>query len=391
MRFPAVIACGLLLGCQFDPSGIGRDGGGGDDDVDGAPADAVGPETPDAPPGGPDGAPRAHWFKTITIDGTRVPGALTDFPVYVAIDDDDDLRTRATAGGTDLHFTSAGGVTVLDHEIQRWSQSAGLLEAWVRVPALASGSNTVLELHYGADAEVVAQDPAGVWSNGFVAVWHLEEEPGAAGSILDALGGSHGTPSGSMSADDLVAGVLGNGMRFSGGSDEVTFTNPLLGASSHTISAWVDQQVIASNDALVVLGNGACNQARWFHTRFTNGPLAAGFYCDDFDEATTDIQGDGPTLLHWTYDTVTSETRIYRDGTLAELPHTHGGEQSTVGSTGRIGNAPAAFGTSMGLNAVADEIRIATTPRAAAWVATEHANQSSPATFYGIGPEQPAP
>src|SRR5687767_939202 len=124
MRFLAVLAACLVLAgaaaCQFDQSGIGRDGGGGDDEVDAATADAVGPGMADAAPGTPDGPPPARWFKTITIDGSLISAALTDFPVHVAIDDDDDLRTRATLAGADVHFTSAGGVIVHDHEIQRW-------------------------------------------------------------------------------------------------------------------------------------------------------------------------------------------------------------------------------------------------------------------------------
>ena len=51
----------------------------------------------------------------------------------------------------------------------------------------------------------------------------------------------------------------------------------------------------------------------------------------------------------------------------------------------------AAYGTNMGLLGTIDELRIASTARSAGWIATEFANQSSPATFYTVGAEQPAP
>lgn len=42
----------------------------------------------------------------------------------------------------------------------------------------------------------------------------------------------------------------------------------------------------------------------------------------------------------------------------------------------------------MGLHGTVDEVRLATVARSAGWIATEFANQSSPSTFYGVGPEE---
>jgi hypothetical protein len=43
------------------------------------------------------------------------------------------------------------------------------------------------------------------------------------------------------------------------------------------------------------------------------------------------------------------------------------------------------------MNGGLDEVRIATVARNPAWVGTEYNNQSSPATFYSVGAEEPAP
>jgi hypothetical protein len=65
---------------------------------------------------------------------------------------------------------------------------------------------------------------------------------------------------------------------------------------------------------------------------------------------------------------------------------------ATAGATGLIGNAPSpAFGGTNGMDGTLDEVRIATVTRDASWIATEFANQSSPGTFYAVGPEELAP
>jgi biopolymer transport protein ExbB len=354
-----------LGGCSFDLTGLPAGG----DPIDGA--------------GPVDGASTGRFQKPITVPAGAVDAPLADFPLYVELTDDD------LAGGANLHFVAADGTSALDHELQAWDPSTGHLEAWVRVPAIAANASTTIYLRYGAFDAPPADDPAGVWQNGFVAVWHLEDEPqGTSGDIRDATGVTHAT-SDSMGPANQVDGVLGGGLAITDDLEQLTFQNPLLGASQHTISAWVNQRAVTHHSALVVLGNGACNQARWFHTRFTAGTAAAGFYCDDWADTGVDLQGDGWTLLHWTYADPTSV--VYRDGVAAADPWDHAGNQSTVGATGFIGNAPPPFGGDMHLDGSVDEVRISDVARAPAWIAAEAANQAAPADFYTVGPTEQVP
>lgn len=83
---------------------------------------------------------------------------------------------------------------------------------------------------------------------------------------------------------------------------------------------------------------------------------------------------------------------IYIDGTEIPGGHTMAGAPQTAGTDGYIGYAPEpAFGNPTGMNGRLDEVRIATVTRNAAWIATEHANQAFPATFYAVGAAQPLP
>jgi hypothetical protein len=132
------------------------------------------------------------------------------------------------------------------------------------------------------------------------------------------------------------------------------------------------------------------NRSRWFHTNFTD--LAVGFYNNDWTNTGINIDGDGLVLLHWVYDAGTRVSRLYRDGALVGTSPAHGSGVNTMGSGGHIGSAPVQWGpagsTLNPLNGILDEVRIATVPRTAPWIAAEFANQSEPATFYTVGPEQ---
>jgi hypothetical protein len=76
-------------------------------------------------------------------------------------------------------------------------------------------------------------------------------------------------------------------------SDQIAFTNPLAGATPHTISLWINQRATTSNDCIISMGNGMMNQARWLHSRYNTATVATGFYSNDFTTADEDIIGDG--------------------------------------------------------------------------------------------------
>jgi len=404
----AIGACAVLASaCAFDESGVFH----GSDDalpphadaavadssvvVDAATADAAADAAAVADARADASVPDAMlptdastiFRKSITIGGGTVSNDLTNFPLYVVLSDDADLHAHARFDGSDIAFLDEDGVTELDFEAETWNPTTGTLVAWVRVPSLSDVGDTTIYLRYGGPPSS-GSNPTGVWQNGFLAVFHLGDNPSLV--ITDSCGVHDGTAGGGMNASDLVAAKLGNGLQFDGNNDVVNFTNPYQGGGEHTISAWVSQEVSSDNDALVVLGSGGVTDgSRFLHTRFFSGAIAVGLYNDDF-ETNYDIQGDGFVLVHWTYD-ASGQSRVYIDGSLVDGPHMHTGPADTQGTEGRLGNAPgggSGFGNSMGFNGIADEVRLSSTARSPAWIAAEFANQSSPATFYEVGPEQ---
>jgi MSHA biogenesis protein MshQ len=384
----------LFAGCAFDTSGAGV---GGSSD---AASTADAPPVTDAPTidargidaSGIDAsaidAPASNARrKAISIDNTKVTGTQTDFPVWFDVNDAD-IAARAQSDGRDIYFTAADGTTRLDYEIQYWNASAHHLMAWIRIPTLDASAPTVFYINYGDPAAVPVPNPPGVFRSSFVAVWHLDDTT-LTSPIKDATGTHLGTPT--LPNTTRVNAKLGSGFSFTDSTDTITFTNPLTGTSPHTISVWVNQPAVTHPSTVLVVGSPNGGQSRFFYTHFTGPALAVGYYNLDWT-TTTNLDNTGWTLLHWVFDGATGTNHLYRNGVeIAGSPQTLTGI-NTMGTTGIIGHAPEpAYGTNMGLQGTIDELRIATVARSAGWVATEYANQSSPSTFYTVGPEQSAP
>lgn len=374
----------LVAGCSFQHGQLPGEPRDGDiDSPDGPTSNGGNDARVDAPPDSPPMPMPTLRQKTITI-GT-VTGTLTDFPLWVSLTDME-IGNRARADGADIHFVM--GNTDLDYEIQSWTKASGKLEAWVRVPSMSTG--TQIAVRYGDVAQAHAPDAPGTFA-GYAAVWHLDDALNNT-TIVDARNMRNGTAQG-LNAADSVAAQLGRGIYFDDGNEQIRFDNPLTGNTPHTISLWVNQRATTDNDAMVVLGNGMLNRARWFHSRFDADRFAVGFYTNDFvpaASATTGIINDGWVLLHWVYDGgPTKISRIYRNGTMVAGPATHtNGNPNTMGTSGFLGNAPEAFGEKMGLRATLDEVRIINVARNDAWIAAEAANQSNPGAFYTVSAEQ---
>jgi len=163
------------------------------------------------------------YRKKITIDNTKIPSGLSDFPVLMSFTDSD-LASNARSDGADILFTSSDGTTLLSHEIESYDSAVGTLVAWVKVSSISSSVDTDLYMYYGGP--VIAEDATGVWSNGYVGVWHLGEDSSeSAPQFQDSTSGNQdGTWSGS---DVFTFTTVGS----------QNFTVP-AGVTSITVKAW---------------------------------------------------------------------------------------------------------------------------------------------------------
>jgi hypothetical protein len=322
--------------------------------------------------------------KPITVAAANVTDDLADFPLWIDLEDPQ-IGAIAQPDGSDVAFTDASGEPI-PFEIQRWTPGSGRLQAWVKVELLA-GVDTVIYVRYGDGTPAPAPAPASVFSSGFAGVWHMEDALTTT-QVVDATGSRTGTAT-SLDASRQVTAKLGGGIDFSGTTAErIQFSNPLSGNSDHTMSAWVSQRTarVSEYDAIIVLGNGAPLEPRWFYTRFQTN-LAVGFYGGSNNrESGTPIDDEAFTLLHWVYEAGSRTGTLFRNGVEVDV-HTFPIAPNTQGADGYLGYGPIQFGN-VAMNGILDEVRIATMVRSAEWISAEFANQASPSTFYTVGPEE---
>jgi len=195
---------------------------------DASAADVSLPDTSPADSARPDVVPPDWWNlewplrSRLSFNNDAQQEALENFPALVVLTAPAFVYDRASVGGRDLRFIEPGSGQVLAHEVELWDEGATSY-VWVKVPRIdPSPSSDFIWLYYGNPSTVDAQDPAAVWSNGYVSVWHLGDNPAAGdGAIKDsAAEQQHGTALG-MNHSDLVEALIGEGLDFDGANDVV--------------------------------------------------------------------------------------------------------------------------------------------------------------------------
>jgi hypothetical protein len=183
---------------------------------------------------------------TIAVDELELRGTLRDVPVLVVLGDERIDYAKTRADGQDLRFRDVDG-TVLPHEIERWD-AVGRSYVWVRLPSVEPDAGATIHMDYGNPDAADEQDPQGVWSDGFVGVWHVGGCD--AGSMLDSSG--NGLHAACMNVDEanMVEGMAGSAVRFVADDQRLVVSHDdVLGFDEAlTIEAYVnlDVQTIAA-------------------------------------------------------------------------------------------------------------------------------------------------
>ncbi len=345
---------------------------------------SVGTETALAPSG-------YKYKKVITIDHTKVPSNLAQFPVLIDLYDSD-LRTDVQPDGDDIVFKI--GDTILPHEIELFQQSYNTshahLVAWVGLPTLSSSLDTEITMFYGDNNAESSENPQGVWSAGYAGIWHLSEDPSSSPpQVKDSTSpSSNGTTYGSMSSAELVAD---GALAFDGLNDYVDFGNPaeLQITGELTIEAWVRTGAIDQDD-IVISKSGSIGQYSWTLDCYylIGNPFIRFRYSTDgtIFSATQIAPFEEDSLYHvCVVFNPSNYVRLYLNGT-----------QSATNSTATpasLFNAAAPIQLSSStkvFNGIVDEVRISNTVRSADWILTEYRNQQDPTSFYTVGPEENA-
>ncbi|MFX1432043.1 MAG: DUF2341 domain-containing protein, partial [Promethearchaeota archaeon] len=348
--------------------------------------------------------PNKHYFKyykEITINHLKVAEDLTDFPLLISINDMD-LNTEVQADGDDIAFSN--GSDWLNHEIEFFEKdfipNYARLVAWVRIPSLLSSTDTMIYMYYGNSTMESRQNPTGVWTSNYKAIWHLNT------TLLDSTSNNNdGTNSG---ADDVSA-FIGRGRDYNGVTPNGDYSDMSSGSSMDnvfnggaTISAWIypegwgggqygrvlaKSSITDGTDGWVMCIDGEADLVdhhMLFYHGFDKNPYRGLWY----------TPADSVSLSQWQYLVVTydasSDTNvpsIYINGIaqspLTPEPSPTGEPVDDTSQAVYIGNYGGAT-KDRTFDGVIDEVRISSGIRSFGWIETEFNNQNDPNSFYSV-------
>jgi len=339
-------------------------------------------------------AAEAGWYSSswkyrqkITVKSELADENLSNFPLLIKITDQGhDLFDEAQVDGDDIVFTTSTGTAVMPHEIESYSGTGPKeLYAWVNVPSISSSSDTTLYMYYGNSACSSQQQGTGTWSNGYEAVWHLNESSwsGAANEVIDSTVNSHNGAAYSGSAQDVpstATGLFSRGGQFEKSKQQavsVAHHADLNLTSGYTVEVWMKQDEnwpmnpINKEDAIP---NG------WFMYRYYTSLI---LYHDNASSGGSGINYD-TNWHHYTasWNQATGYTSVYWDGHKIDTRSKPGPSATTaplyIGWRPRHAN--------YGMEGLMDEARVSTTPRSDAWVAATYRALAHPGQYIYFEP-----
>lgn len=382
----------LLVGCSYNPPNNAL--------VDTPPGD--GPEIDTLPADAPEGAWLVGWShrKSITIDRSRVSApdnGLVDFPVAIQFPADSEIAAIARPDGADLVVTGDDAMTKLPIELERYA--AGAVTLWVKVPVLTDDDDTRLYLYYG-NASPPAVVTEQVWTNQFLAAWHLNQTPAAgnAGDIKDATANNHdGEPDDSMSDNDLFQnGFVGPAIRFDGGNEFIDIPSTIPLGNQFTISTWLFHQG-GTNGIKTVFSNSLSgldiSGCRLFVNSDNSQDRRVVFETSNATQnASATTAMDAITAQVWTHvavrvDRTLGKARIFVDGVDRTVDETIRNDFANATPSAEIARMGDLF-TWIGR---LDELEIASELRSDEWIETTFNNQGAPGDFFDIGEQESEP
>lgn len=328
----------------------------------------------------------------LTIQNGKVPSNLVNFPtplteanLPVAVNElfDADGSHPGINGGGDLRVSSdEAGSTQLSLEVVSFvtnnNPAVGTAELWVKIPSVASATDTVIWLWWEKSGETQpAVDAAfgrnSVWPD-YEIVMHLSD------GITDATGNHTATDTGTAAATGAFG--LSNTARRgdSTGNDKIVIAGLTTINEPFTIQAWGFIE-LNDNSRIVCVGDASeTDQQVNLRTDFTES-LGASFIAQ---AGTSDIidtanhQGQNTWRLYHGVLTADDDRELFVNG---------GSEgTSSVSKTITGLDAFALFVTAdltpFGEQPLrVDEARLRLSALSADWITAEHNSQSSPATF----------
>jgi hypothetical protein len=317
---------------------------------------------------------------------------LLDFPVLVVLDPVRIDYTDFNADGSDIRFIDTADTSApLPHEIESWTPG-GNSYIWVRAPTIDGASNSdYIWLYFGNPAATSAENPAAVWNDRYVGVWHLN------GSFGDSsLYGNHGT--GNLVG--TVTGPVGGAGSFNGVSSHIEIADsPSLDISgSLTLNAWIRKNVDGDRIIVSKYDKGMVDNARSYDLGFDRAGHVGRSYVTVSEDGALHpggilelTPGSAIANFEWHYiagvydnsNSLNIKLYIYLDGlldneTISDQTDIFLSNESVL--IGAMWEDGVLYGFWDGY---IDEVRISDTPRSADWIAAQYLTMTDSFVSFG--------
>ncbi|MBF0430355.1 MAG: DUF2341 domain-containing protein [Fibrobacteria bacterium] len=211
-----------------------------------------------------------------TVSGANVSGTVKIFPVLLKLRESNFDFAQAGDNGEDLRFLGTND-KVFPHEIAWWDATAKHADVWVLVDSVLGNNDTqYFTMYWGKTGVKSKSDGNTVFdtANGFVNVWHLDEEgnSGANGYNDATYTAENGTGGAGMTAASDTASAAGRGQWFDGSMDASTeyinmgSTNSLDGVTGLSVSFWCNPGLLPFTDYPAIFARGtSANRTPWIY------------------------------------------------------------------------------------------------------------------------------
>lgn len=339
--------------------------------------------------------------KSITIPASQIDDDLADFPVVVDLADlGSDFFAEITSDGGDIRVTRSDGTTEVEREIVSASSTLETGELWFKANSLSSTTDNVFYIYYGnatatdyaASATYGAEN---VWTNGFTAVFHMEEDPGgSAPQMVDSTGNSHDATTDNMGSSNETSGKIGNGVDVNGTDESVIapgFTSLGTANQAYSIGVWFNADTGETDGNLIGMSvNNPPGSWRLPPIALNAGSAQAISWTGSQSTAlgTTTVGFEVWRQAYTTWD-ASNGLAIYLDGnednTNAQGTYSASGGSNFLHIAGDVAGGAGDEGH---FDGQIDEIHVYDERKPSNWILTEYRNMATTTDFYTVSSQE---
>lgn len=327
------------------------------------------------------------FYRSLTVDHTKVPSNQTDFTVLVSFSHAD-IRTVGDGGhvqnssGFDLRpYAESALSTTLSFKLESYTSngSTGTVVMWVKIPGtLSSSVDKVFYLAYGDSGLSSDGSSTGAWDSNYKAVFLMNETSGT--TVNDSTSNADTGTAVRNITNMTTTGQISKAFTFDDTVNDVyDHFATIPSSTTFTVTAWVNIGTNNSGYRTIYAGSGAgpglwlnARQIDWYDAGQGETIGSTTIAASAWHMIAVRHNGNGTSVL------------LYYDATLDATSSTNstalpgGGTDLGVGAHNAISEP---------YNGVIDHLTISDIDRGADWITTSFNNQNNPGTFMTVGSE----